>query len=249
MKYSIDEYAHQSQMNKWNSTLKMFFSIAIIIISISSSNFIVPLFIAVFMCVITVLIGKIKFNVYLRFLMIPAVFLVLGGFAIMAEISVDGGLYFGLENILRAVNVTSKAVGAVSAMIMLSLSTPISEVITVLGKLKVPPPLTDLMHLMYRYIFIIFDCNIKMKNAATARMGYKNYGTSIKTFGLIAGNLFIVSLHRANEYYNAIESRCASPQMKFWTKKKPVKIKHFLFFFGFTIIFILVEVIIRVNAN
>jgi len=80
-------------------------------------------------------------------------------------------------------------------------------------------------------------------------MGWKNYKTSMKSFGLISGNVFAVSLHKANDYYNAIESRCGSGRMKFLAKKKPVKSKHLTVFIIYTAVIIILEVIFRIGVK
>ena len=46
-----------------------------------------------------------------------------------------------------------------------------------------------------------------MKNSAKARQGYCDFKTSCYTFGSIASNMFIISLKKANAYYDAMEAR------------------------------------------
>ena len=241
---SIDEYASYSGIGNWNSGLKMFFAFAIMIISISSSNYAVSLFIAVSMGAFTVFTGKMRISEYFSMLAIPVGFMFMSGLAIAVDINFAGfSITLPAENIQRALHITIKALGAVSAMYMMSLSTPVSEIVAVLGKLKMPAILTELMNLMYRYIFILADSQAKMKISATSRMGWKNFRISIKTFGLIGGNIFAVSLHKANDYYNAIESRCGSGRIKFMSKKKPVKAEHLMVFIIYTTLIIMFEII------
>ena len=245
---SIDEYASRSCIGKWNSGLKMFFAFVIMIISISSGNYAVPVFIAVSMGAFTVFGGKMRVSEYFSMLAIPVGFMFMSGLAIAVDIKFSGEFSITLppENIQRALHITIKALGAISAMYMMSLSTQVSEIIAVLAKLKLPAILTELMNLMYRYIFILADSQAKMKNSAASRMGWKNFRISIKTFGLIGGNIFTVSLHKANDYYNAIESRCGLDGIKFMVKKKPVKMAHLVVFIIYTTVIIMFEIICRI---
>lgn len=245
---SIDEYAYSSKLRNWNSSLKVLFSFAVMILSICSHNYIVPLMIAVSAGVITVKNGKIHTKEYLSFMRIPLVFLIMTSLAIALDIDFSGGFSIQIlpENIYRAIHISCRAVGAVSAMYMLSLSTPVTEIITVLGKFKVPSLITELMNLMYKYIFVLLDSQAKMKNAAAARLGYCNFRTSLKTFGLICGNLFAVSLRRASDYYNAVESRCAGGKMQFISQNNSVKSGHVIFILIYIIIIILSEIIIDI---
>ena len=47
-----------------------------------------------------------------------------------------------------------------------------------------------------------------MKNSAKSRQGYCDFKTSYYTFGSIASNMLIISLKKANAYYDAMEARC-----------------------------------------
>lgn len=243
---SIDEYAYSSKLKNWNSSLKVLFSFVIMILSICSQNIIVPILISVSAGVITIYTGKIRTIEYLSFMCIPLVFLIMTSIAIMLDFNFSGGFSVKIlpENIYRAMHISSKAIGAVSAMYMMSLSTPVTEIIAVLGKLKLPFIIIELMNLIYKYIFVLLDSQAKMKNSAAARLGYCNFRTSLKTFGLICGNLFAVSLRRASDYYNAIESRCSGGKIKFMCQNNSIKLRQVMFLSIYIILIILFEILL-----
>ena len=117
-----------------------------------------------------------------------------------------------------------KIFAAISALQMLTLSTPSSEIIYVLRKAHVPKIVVELMSLIYRYIFILMDVYTKMKNSAKSRQGYCDFKTSCYTFGGIASNMFIISLGKANAYYDAMEARCYDGELLFLEEDKKVEI-------------------------
>lgn len=240
---SIDEYAYSSKLKNWNSSLKVLCSFIIMILSICSQNLIVPILIAVSAGVITVYNGKIHTREYLSLMCIPLVFLIMTSIAIMLDFNFSGGFSVKVlpENVYRAIHISCRAIGAVSAMYMMSLSTPVTEIIAVLGKLKLPFIIIELMNLIYKYIFVLLDSQAKMKNSAAARLGYCDFRTSLKTFGLICGNLFAVSLRRASDYYNAIESRCSGGKIKFMCQNNSLKFKHVMFLSVYIIMIIMFE--------
>ena len=47
-----------------------------------------------------------------------------------------------------------KALGAVSALYMMTLTTPLSEIIAVLRKAHIPKLIIELMNMIYRYILL-----------------------------------------------------------------------------------------------
>ena len=119
-----------------------------------------------------------------------------------------------------------KAWGAVSAMYLMTLSTPASELISVLRKAHIPKVMVELMNMIYRFIFIMAEVQEKMKISAQSRLGYVDFKTSCKSFGNTASNLLVVSLKKANAYYDAMISRCYDGEFVFLEEEKPVTVKQ-----------------------
>ncbi len=231
---SIDEYAYLSHLKVVNSGIKLCFAVAVIFISISSKSWVVPTIATMLCLIITVCFGKVHLSDYLSLFTVPVAFLVMSAVAIAVSLNFDNGfsIAFHHKDVIRAVVVSIKALGSVSAMYMLSLSTPMNEIISLLGRLKLPEIICELMRLMYRYIFILADSQVKMKNSAESRLGYDGFRRSIKTFGLTCSNLLAVSLRKASDYYNAIESRSFGGRLKFLGSSQPVKATHIVAFGG-----------------
>jgi cobalt/nickel transport system permease protein len=119
-----------------------------------------------------------------------------------------------------------KVFAAVSAMEMMALSTPSAEIISVLRKAHVPKLIIELMNMIYRYIFILIDVNINMRNSADSRLGFYDTRTSWNTFGKIAGNMLIVSMKKADAFYNALEARCYDGEFMVLEVNESVKAKQ-----------------------
>lgn len=230
---SIDSYAYFSGINRWNPDFKVILSLILIITAVIMNNLYVSLGIIVITTYITLYLGRIPIGEYLRLMAIPIAFLILSSIAIIINFSYNpvGDYYINLnwfyiycskENIYTIINLWGKAFGAISAMYMMSLSTPSSELICVLRRMKVPKVIVELMCLTYRYIFILMDTQLKMKNSAQSRLGYSSYKRSIYTFGNIANNLFIVSLKKASANFDAMEARCYDGSINFLEAEKKV---------------------------
>lgn len=232
--YSIDFYAYKSKISHWNPMLKVIFAFITLVFCIIADNFYVSLIIALSMGFITVGIGKIEFGQYLYLLKIPIAFIVLSSIAIAVNISTkpleqyNFNLYFfylntSNENIIKTVKIIMKAFGAISSMYMMTLSTSASEIISVLRKIHIPKIIIELMNMIYRFIFILLDVQCKMKNSAQSRLGYVDFKTSCYCFASTSKNLLIVSLKKANAYYDAMESRCYDGEMNFLEENKEIK--------------------------
>ena len=67
----------------------------------------------------------------------------------------------------------------------------------VLGSLRLPPLVIELMYLIYRYIFLLLDIQHRMTVAASSRLGYASLRRAWFSFTHISGNLLAASFKRA----------------------------------------------------
>ena len=67
------------------------------------------------------------------------------------------------------------------------------------------------------------DVANEMQTAARARLGYCNLKQGFRTFAMVAGNLFLTALRKANTYYDAMVSRGYDGKLEFLTEEYPVK--------------------------
>ena len=232
---SVDYYAYASHMRSWNATFKVIFSMLCLLLCLILNNIYVSIAVILIMGYMTVVIGGLELDHYISMLLIPIVFLLFGSAAIAVgfswnpvgqyNLNVFGWFYIycSQASLWKASGLIFKALGAVSALYMMTLTTPLSELIVVLRKAHIPKVIIELMNTIYRYIFIMLDTHSRMKNSAEARLGYVDFKTSCYSFGQVASNLLIVSLKRGTDYYNALESRCYNGDLQFLEEEKPIR--------------------------
>lgn len=249
--YSIDFYAYSSKIRDWNAEFKVYFSILTLILCIVLNNPYVSVAVIIAMAYITVVKGKLPLTQYLSVLLIPITFILLSTFTIAIDFSTKPigqyNLYLGFFYVCtstiklkKMISLILKVFAGISALEMMTLSTPVSEIICVLRKAHVPKIIIELMSLIYRYIFILMDVSIKMKNSAKSRQGYCDFKTSCYTFGSIASNILIISLKKANAYYDAMEARCYDGDLMFLEEHKSVEIMQIVFSVAFIVFLILI---------
>ena len=232
---SIDMYAFQSALYSLNPMFKTIYAITLLMLSVCMNNLYVSVLILLLSTFIIVVLGKLPFSRFLNLMTIPFVFLIVGTIVILLDFSWEpaAGALGSVHLFNFYINVTKtgltttvllwgKCLGAISAMYMMSLTTPSGELFTVLERMHVPSLIIELMNMMYRFIFTMMDTQSRMKNAAESRLGYKDYRTSIKSFGSTASNLLVVSFKKANAYYDALESRGYDGRMHFLQEEKKV---------------------------
>jgi len=232
---SIDFYAYASKIRHWNATFKVSLSFLTLILCITFDNPYVSLVVIIAMAYLTVVKGEISTSGYLSILAIPITFILIGTVTIAIDFSKEPigqyNMYLGFCYVFTSqaklktmVFLIIKVFAAISALQMMTLSTPSSEIIYVLRKAHVPKLIVELMSLIYRYIFILMDVYTKMKNSAESRLGYCDFKTSCYTFGSVASNMLVVSLKKANAYYDAMEARCYDGDLIFLEEDKKVEI-------------------------
>ena len=218
---SIDYMAYSSHLSDVNTGLKIGFSVFLIVLCIATRSIPVGIFSAIVCACLVVLIGKTKLHHYLSVLEVPVGFMLVGAIAIALDFS---GIH--RENILLALRVLLTAFGAVSAMFLLTLTTPVSEITAALERMHLPHIIIELMNMIYRFIFVLSSVQNQMHTSAKARLGYYGFRTGLRTFGSTIGNLLIVSLASANAYYDAMTARCYDGHLAFLTETKPMRARH-----------------------
>ena len=230
--FSVDYYAYASRMRSWNAGFKVLFSIISLLLCIACNNLFVSLAVIFFMGFLTVAVGGLKLHHYISMLLVPIIFLIFGTIAIAIGFSMHPVgqyhvhflnlfyIYCSKASLLKAGNLVFKALGAVSALYMMTLTTP--------------------LNMIYRYIFIMIDTHSRMKNSAESRLGYCDFKTSCYSFGQVASNLLVVSLKRGNNYYNALEARCYNGDLQFLEEEKQVKAGQVVMAVIFIIILLLI---------
>ncbi len=234
-KRPIDYLAYQSKLNKYNAPFKIVIVVLTLILCVISANVYAPLITAVTMAAISIW-GGVRPGEYLRLLLIPAGFIAAGTIALAIGIS-DAptehsirlfSLYFYISHtgVSHALRAAWRALGAVSALYMLTLSTPMGELVASLKKIHIPGIVISLMYMIYRFIFILTDVCRGIKTAAESRLGYRDLKTSCRSFALSAASLLVISMKKADAYYDAMVSRGYDSQLLFWEEDKPLKASH-----------------------
>lgn len=236
---SVDYYAYISGIRNWNTSYKVLLSVLVLITVIAVDGLALSLATICFMLLLSVGRGKIRLHDYVQLMSIPAAFILLGAVAILIQFGSGADslwsvpvfstkLYISENSLSLALHTTLKAFAAVSALYMMTLSTPMGEILSVFRKIHVPDIILELMHLIYRYIFILSEINHRQKDAATSRLGYCNYRTSLRTFGKELANLFLLSMKKSESYYDAMEARGYEGKCLFWEEEKRLSAEQIL---------------------
>jgi len=115
----------------------------------------------------------------------------------------------------HAAFVCARSLGGLAALLFLSLTTPMNDIIALLRRLKAPETLLDLMTLCYRMLFVFSESVHDMRTAQAARLGNATPLRSIRSLGIMAANLVVQVWQRSLALHHAALSRNNDGPLRF----------------------------------
>lgn len=92
-------------------------------------------------------------------------------------------------------------------MILLSNTTPFTEILRVLRALRVPGLLITTLALMYRYLFVLADEALRMRRARASRTFLPRRSRQWRMLATVVSQLFVRASERAERVYSAMIAR------------------------------------------
>lgn len=224
---SIDKYAYKSEICDIDPKSKVIVAMITLSICLIMNSLLIGIVTVLIMGYETISCSGISLKRYIKLLMIPTTFLLLGTITVMVnKYDITEQLLVGIKigEFNYGVNANSlqygftlifKALGAVSSMNYLILNTPMIDLFEFFRGTHLPDLVISLMELIYRFIFIISEESRNMKIAQDSRLGNINFKTSIKSTGEMISMLFVRSYKRADRIYTALESRGYEDNIRF----------------------------------
>jgi cobalt/nickel transport system permease protein len=234
----IDKYAYFNNMKNIHPLEKFIFAISTLIIVLSANSIIISISVFLLVSLIILFKASIPFKFYIKILTIPVSFLLIGVLTIALNlISNQSGIIFAFNFFNLKFGMTSasfhsavflffKTLGSVTCLYFLTLTVPVVELINIMKSLKIPKLFLELMVLIYRFIFVLFDTFDKIHTSQVSRLGNINIRTRFKSMGKLIASLFVISLKKSDDIYNALESRCYNGEFNFLMKEYTFSLKN-----------------------
>jgi cobalt/nickel transport system permease protein len=121
------------------------------------------------------------------------------GVAVLTLFQPGGGMVFAA--------IVARSTLCLFTMILLSSTTPFSELLRVLRRARAPGLLVTTLALMYRYLFVLVEEAERMQRARACRSFERRRWHGWKALGTVAGQLFVRSTERAERIYAAMLAR------------------------------------------
>lgn len=216
---STDNVAYGSKLKRTDPRQKLAFALLTLGVCIWADTAVISFSVILIMGWMTVCRGGTPLRIFVRLLLLPMSFLLISVLTIAVNLSDKpeifmislpfSGNWMGISEtgFHDALRLFLKALGAVSCLYFLSLSTPMVDLFAALRKLRVPKLLVEMMELIYRFIFVLLETSDTIVTAQNARLGYTRLSTGYRSLSTLVSSLFIRAYKRSDDLYIALESR------------------------------------------
>jgi len=107
------------------------------------------------------------------------------------EAALGVSLNLATSELPRIAQVSCRSLACLTALLFLALTTPLSDIISLLRRCKLPDTLLDLMTLCYRTLFVLSEAVHETITAQSARLGYATLSLSLRSLGGLVANLAV----------------------------------------------------------
>ncbi len=122
-------------------------------------------------------------------------------------LGVAGLMLFQPDGVMRCALAMTKANLCLLVTLLLSQTTPATEMLRVLQRLRVPWLFITTLTLMHRYLFVLADEAERMRRARASRTFTRGRRFQWQALSSVVGQLFVRASERAERIYNAMCAR------------------------------------------
>ncbi|MBW4470932.1 MAG: cobalt ECF transporter T component CbiQ [Stenomitos rutilans HA7619-LM2] len=255
MALQIDTLAYTNQLRQLPPEHKLLFAIALLLITYCT-HAPIQLAIALWLSMWIVIYAKIPAATYVRLLLIPIGFwftslpaFVINGVGLdtLASVQADAWqgvswghyyLYLSLHGIQQAGELAARTIASTACIYFIMLTIPFTELLDILRRVGCPALLTELLLLMYRFIFVLLRTASEVWTAQQLRGGYRTWRVWMKSLSLLVGQLLRRTLENYRQVSQTLDSRGFTGDIRVWHSRryKPSKRYSLEACFGCTVL-------------
>ena len=216
----IEQCAYTNRWRFVSPAAKALFCLCGLIAAFAANHAAAGALVAILTVMATLVGAGILVRNYFRIALPPLGFLLLGCLTVGYSLDMNGvngelvirWLPEGWAPIMR---LAARSLAALSAMLFLALSTPMTDLIALLRRLKVPETLLEIMVLCYRMLFVFSEAVRDTRTAQAARLGYATPALALRSLGSLTANLTLQIWQRSRDLHVAAQSRNNDSALRF----------------------------------
>ncbi|MCU0551089.1 MAG: cobalt ECF transporter T component CbiQ [Leptolyngbya sp. Prado105] len=215
----LDTLSHHNRLRQLPPSHKLLFAAIALLMALISTP-IVQLAIALWLSIWIVIYARIPCQIYFRLLSLVIGFWLMSVPALLIGLSERsqtdailggsiGSVYFYLshQGISQAALIFTRTIATVSCLYFVLFTTPFSEILQVLRQIRCPEILTELLLLMYRFIFILLSTASDLWIAQHSRNGYRSTRRWFYSLSLLVSQLFRKTMENYQQFVLSTAAR------------------------------------------
>ncbi|CBN55941.1 MULTISPECIES: cobalt ECF transporter T component CbiQ [Kamptonema] len=237
MSLKLDTLAYTNSLSNLPPEQKLIFAIVVLTIALFAHPPVQGLII-IWMSIWTIIYARTPPEIYWRMLYLAALFwltslpaIAINGVSVahISLIQTDalqgmtlGSNYFYISRngSELALTIFSRSLSSVCCMYFLLLTVPFAAILQTLRRLGLPAILTELLLLMYRFIFTLLSATQELWIAQQSRAGYRTWRTSINSLSLLVGQLFHRTMLHYHQFSLGLEARGFTGELRVWHSRR-----------------------------
>ena len=220
MSLAVDDAAWASTWRRRSALDKLLLCGGLVVCALALPAWPGSLLVALTVLVLALGPARVPARTFARAVRWPAAFIVVG--AVTAVVSVGtGGLGWAPDAAARAGSLVGHALAGSAAVLLLACTTPMSDLLPALQRLRVPAAVTEVASVTYRMLFVLLDRLRAIREAQTARMGHATVRSSLRSNGALAAAVLTRSWDRARRLQEGLAGRGMEAGLRVLPDERP----------------------------
>jgi cobalt/nickel transport system permease protein len=219
----IDSLSYQNSIRTVSPMWKCGFAAALLVMSYLAHP-VVQIILTLWMVIWTVVYARIPIKYYLLIIGTACLFFTASVPAMLIEIRpwhdtvksspdiisytfMNWTAFISSNGLLLAGKLFIRILASLSCMAFIMFSTPFSELLQVLKRLRIPSLVLEIMLIMYRFLFILSETAFDIFVAQQARGGQSGFRSRLKDTAILIVRIFMKTMQRYRTLSNGLLSR------------------------------------------
>ena len=256
---NLDELASKdSPIHNLDGRIKLISTIFIIVIAAFSNNLFIPLVLEIFLLIVL----KIAELSYIDSFKRVALLLPFGGAIIIFQPFIHPGnmvwsyswLTITDTGLNWAVLLITRLIVSLTAIVILSSTSPMQQIVASLRRLKMPKDLAMILSIMVRFLFVFIDELAAIRKSQKSRNFHIHsnltpYKWRVRQVGYTVAMMFVKSYEQGERVYKSMISRGFSDESDLFNEKTSLEKNDYIYIITIIALVIILEIILIKYAN
>ncbi|MCE1180143.1 cobalt ECF transporter T component CbiQ [Actinomycetota bacterium] len=211
----IDEAAWASPWRHRATGDKALLALGMLLVAALSTSRTVSVLVLALAAGVALVVARIPARTWLSALSAPAAFVAVGSVALAVTIGADaadtlasvGAVDITRSGVAQAVSASLRSFAAMACLVLLAATTPMTDLLAWLRRLRVPEAMVDIAGLVYRMLFALLDASRSVREAQAARLGYRSGRMARRSIGMLLGAVLLRAWTRARRLEDGLAGR------------------------------------------